>query len=85
MRGKVPKDVHKMVKSSTPVLLMSGERDPVTPPAFGDRVAKGLGHSKHVVFPHASHGNFGVCGNRMVAAFFDAGKVEGLDTACLSF
>src|SRR4029077_7523099 len=61
VRGAVPKDVHQLVKSNVPVLLISGARDSVTPPAFAERVAKQLPNSLHIVFPESSHGNFGLC------------------------
>jgi len=82
VRGAVPKDVHALVHSNVPVLLISGARDSVTPPAFGDRVAKGLPNSLHVVFPESSHGNWGLCGQQVQAAFFDRGSVQGLDVSC---
>jgi pimeloyl-ACP methyl ester carboxylesterase len=51
VRGTVPSDVHQLVKSDVPVLLISGERDSVTPPSFAARVAKQLPNSLHIVFP----------------------------------
>lgn len=36
-RGKVPADVHELVRSDVPVLLLSGERDPVTPPEMAEQ------------------------------------------------
>jgi pimeloyl-ACP methyl ester carboxylesterase len=83
-RGPVPKDVHALVQSQVPVLLLSGARDSVTPPSFGDRVAKQLPNSLHIVFPEASHGNWGFCGIKIVADFIDRGSVEGLDVSCVS-
>lgn len=74
VRGAVPKDVHKLVRSGVPVLLLSGERDPVTPPSFAERVAEGLPNSKHVVFPQGGHGNWGRRGVEMVTAFVEAGR-----------
>ena len=84
VRGAVPKDVHELVHSNVPVLLISGARDSVTPPSFGERVAKGLPNSLHVVFPESSHGNWGPCGNVIQAAFFDRGSVQGLDVSCVA-
>jgi pimeloyl-ACP methyl ester carboxylesterase len=85
-RAAVPADVHEPVRSTVPVLLISGERDPVTPPAFGQRVAKNLPNSLHLVLPHGSHG--GVDGSPCVAAlardFLARASVAGLDTACLA-
>ncbi len=59
VRGPVPANVHQTVRSNVPALLISGGRDPVTPPGFAERVAVGLPNSRHLVFPDASHGNWG--------------------------
>jgi len=84
VRGPVPKDVHQLVRSNVPVLLLSGARDAVTPPSFAERVAKQLPNSRHVIFPESSHGNFGFCGIKLIAEFIDRGSVEGLDVSCVS-
>jgi pimeloyl-ACP methyl ester carboxylesterase len=84
VRGEVPPDVHTLVRSDVPVLLMSGNRDPVTPPEFGDRVASQLPNSRHVIFPEASHGGVGECGRSLMTDFIERGTVKGLDTSCVS-
>src|SRR6185436_7325560 len=55
-RGKVPKDYSKLVASNVPALILSGQRDPVTPPEYGDRVARHLPNSLHIVVPSGGHG-----------------------------
>jgi pimeloyl-ACP methyl ester carboxylesterase len=82
VRGAIPRDFHQLVRSPVPVLLLSGERDSVTPPPFAERVAKQLPNSLHVVFPEASHGNWGACGNRIWADFIERGSVQDLDVSC---
>jgi pimeloyl-ACP methyl ester carboxylesterase len=84
VRGAVPRDVHELVHSDVPVLLLSGARDSVTPPAFAERVAKNLPNSLSVVFPESSHGNWGVCGDRIMAEFLEHGSVKGLDLECVA-
>ncbi len=84
VRGQVPEDVHTLVRSNVPVLLMSGNRDPVTPPSFAERVAKQLPNSLHVVFPEASHGIAGECGSDLKTQFIERGSVQGLDTSCVT-
>jgi pimeloyl-ACP methyl ester carboxylesterase len=83
VRGEVPADVHELSRSKVPVLLMSGNLDPVTPPAFGERVAKQLPNSLHVIFSNASHGGAGWCGRNLMVEFIEKGSVRGLDTACV--
>ncbi len=82
VRGPVPRDVHELVHTDVPVLLLSGGRDSVTPPAFAERAAKYMTNSLHVVFPESSHGNFGACGFRIQDEFFERGSVKGLDVSC---
>jgi pimeloyl-ACP methyl ester carboxylesterase len=82
-RAPVPADVHAPVHSNVPALLMSGYRDPVTPPSFGERVARNLPNSRHIVFPQGSHGGAGPCARELMAAFIERGSVQGLDTSCI--
>jgi pimeloyl-ACP methyl ester carboxylesterase len=84
VRGSVPADVHALVQSNVPVLLISGYRDPVTPPSFAERVAKELPNSLLVVFPEASHGGEGECGRDLMTEFIERGSVQGLDTSCVT-
>lgn len=75
------------VQSNKPVLILSGEWDPVTPPAHGDAVAKTLTNSLHVVVPDGAH-SFAqlinnVCIDRVVAQFISSGAVKDLDTGCV--
>lgn len=82
--GPVPKDVHELVRSDIPVLLITGAHDPVTPPEFAERVAKGLPNSQQLVFPESSHGNLNTCGIGIAIDFLDRGSIQGLDLVCVS-
>ncbi len=44
------------VSSTIPTLIFSGEYDPLTPVAWGERVAAGLENSFHFVIPRGGHG-----------------------------
>lgn len=83
-RGAVSADVHQPVVSDVPALLFSGERDPVTPPEFGERVVKGLSHGRLLIVPHGSHGADGPCADGVTKHFVESGTVEGLDTSCVT-
>jgi len=72
-----------LVRSNVPVLLLSGERDPVTPPADAAEVAKGFPHGLWVQIPHGSHAGGGDCEERVVADFLARGSVQGLDVSCM--
>src|SRR5437773_3211376 len=55
-RGEIPTDFLERIFLDTPVLIFSGNMDPVTPPKYGDEVASYLPNSRHVVIPEAGHG-----------------------------
>jgi fermentation-respiration switch protein FrsA (DUF1100 family) len=73
------------VSSDSPVLILSGEADPVTPPENGERVAKTLPNSLHLVVTGQGHNViFRGCLPRVASDFIEQGTVQGLDTACVS-
>ncbi len=83
-RGMVDASYYEPVTSSIPTLVMSGEVDPVTPPEWGEAVAKTLSNSTHLVMPGTGHTPGGTgCGQRVMKSFIDLGTVEGIDTACV--
>jgi pimeloyl-ACP methyl ester carboxylesterase len=83
-RGQAPAEARTLVSSTVPVLLLSGEADPVTPPENGERVATALPNSRHLVAVGQGHGVAGRgCLPRVMADFVAAGSVAGLDAACV--
>jgi pimeloyl-ACP methyl ester carboxylesterase len=83
-RGTMPRDFHDAVKSDRPVLLLSGELDPVTPPRYADEVQRTLPNSRHFTFRGQGHSVMGVgCGPRLVAEFIAAASAKSLDGSCL--
>lgn len=74
--------------SAIPTLLISGERDPVTPVSNGAAVASHLSRSLHLVVPSGAHGSEGMTGadclERLADDFVRAGGIESLDTACVA-
>jgi pimeloyl-ACP methyl ester carboxylesterase len=83
-RGTVDASFYEPVQSSIPTLILSGEIDPVTPPVWGDEVAKTLPNSRHIVIPGTGHTAGGTgCGRRLIKAFVDAGTTADLDTSCV--
>ncbi len=81
-RGEVPAGFASEVSSEVPVLLISGERDPATPPRWGEQVSRGLKRSRHVVFGRGAHSGRSPCVRRLLGAFLARGSVEGLDASC---
>jgi pimeloyl-ACP methyl ester carboxylesterase len=83
-RGTVDASFYEPVQSSIPTLILSGEIDPVTPPVWGDEVAKTLPNSRHIVMAGTGHTAGGTgCGRRLIKAFVDAGTPANLDTSCV--
>jgi pimeloyl-ACP methyl ester carboxylesterase len=83
-QGKVAEDFYQPVTSDRPVLLLSGEGDPVTPPSWGDQVAQTLKNAKHFVVPGAGHGTTPRgCVPQLIGKFLDQASVADLDPACL--
>jgi fermentation-respiration switch protein FrsA (DUF1100 family) len=82
--GSVPGDFHKPFKSSIPTLILSGERDPVTPPRFAAEVLKGLSNGRVLTLKGMGHGELTIgCMPRLVYEFVDKLDPKQLDATCL--
>lgn len=84
-RATIADEYYEPATSSRPTLIFSGEIDPITPPSWGEHVARSLSQSRHFVVPGAGHGasNRG-CAPELVAQFLDAGSAAALDGTCLT-
>ena len=85
-KGIVDSKYADAVKSDKPVLILTGEWDPVTPPSQGDAVAKTLPNSLHIVVNDGAHALGGLqgaeCIDNLIAQFVERGSVKDLDTSC---
>jgi pimeloyl-ACP methyl ester carboxylesterase len=86
-RGEIPPGFHDPVSSNAPVLIFSGNMDPVTPPKYGEDVGKHLPDSRHVIIPEAGHGVDGLtdpgCIDRIAIEFLDKGDAKNIDVSCV--
>jgi pimeloyl-ACP methyl ester carboxylesterase len=83
-RGEIPEDYRDPVRADAPVLLLSGGRDPSTPPTWGHRAVQGLANGRHIVFPHGGHGVGDTpCGTAIVRDFFSGVPPAELDDSCV--
>ena len=83
-RGVLPGGYSTPVRSNLPVLLISGEYDPIDGIELARRVAGHLPNSLHVVAPHvAHHPQFPGCTRALVTRFLEQGSVKGLDASCV--
>jgi pimeloyl-ACP methyl ester carboxylesterase len=83
--GVIDDDFREPVRSARPVLLLSGEHDPVTPPVYAERViAAGLSNARHIVGRAQGHGLAPVgCVPRLIRDFIETADPDSPDTACL--
>ncbi|WP_084144580.1 alpha/beta hydrolase [Ferrimonas kyonanensis] len=73
------------IDSDIPTLLLSGDKDPATPPSWGTRAQAGLRNSSHLIAPHATHGvAFQTCAPRLIQQLIESGSPHHLDSECLS-
>lgn len=73
------------VQSDRPVLLLSGQADPVTPPSNAEQVAQKLSNSLQIVAPGQGHNVImRGCIPRIFADFIEKGTIQGLDTTCVN-
>jgi pimeloyl-ACP methyl ester carboxylesterase len=84
-RGPVDEDFSNPLRSDAPVLILSGENDPVTPPSYGELILKTLPNAKHLVLAGQGHGQLAVgCMPRVVSQFIAGGSATELNDECLS-
>lgn len=82
-RGALPGGYHQLVRSDVPVLLLTGELDPVTPPQHAEATRAGLSHGRALVVPGVGHGATPQgCVPALVYDFLEAGTADALDAGC---
>lgn len=83
-RGARPEGFRSPLRGEFPVLLVSGEFDPVTPPRYGDEVASHLSHARHLVLPGQGHSLLGTgCMPKLAAQFIERADALELDASCI--
>ena len=82
--GSRPPHFKQPVVSDKPVLLLSGQYDPVTPPRYAEQVAKSLSNSRNLVAKGQGHTPMGVgCMPRLLKEFVEKLQPRTLDASCL--
>jgi pimeloyl-ACP methyl ester carboxylesterase len=77
--------IDRAATSSVPALILSGEHDPVTPPATGDAMTRHFPNHQHLVVPGAAHNvSFSGCVPDLIASFIERGSADGIDASCVS-
>ncbi|MCC7634473.1 alpha/beta hydrolase [Stenotrophomonas rhizophila] len=82
--GSRPADFTAPFNSTLPILLLSGEFDPVTPPRYAEQVLKTLPNGRHLLAKGQGHGTLGAgCMPRLLGQFLDSTDAKALDARCL--
>ena len=83
-RAEIPADFKDPVRSDVPVLLLSGEDDPVTPPSNAAIAAQNLTNSLSLIAPGQGHNViYRGCLPLIASDFIDVGAGKDLKTGCL--
>ena len=83
-KGTLPGDFHEPLKSDKPVLLLSGEFDPVTPPRYGEQVLQGFANGRHLVARGQGHNVLPQgCAPKLMGKFLETADAKALDAKCL--
>lgn len=82
--GVIDDDFKEAVNSDIPTLVLSGSADPVTPPAYGDMVAKNLTRQVHVINEDQGHMQSPLgCIPQIMAQLVATASVENLSLDCV--
>jgi pimeloyl-ACP methyl ester carboxylesterase len=83
--GIMDGDLREPLTTDVPTLILSGEEDPITPPAYGDRVHQALPNSLHLVAKGQGHGVAPRgCLPRLIADFVERADLKTLDATCVA-
>jgi hypothetical protein len=82
VRGNVPQSFIDPVKSSIPVLMISGEVDGSSPAWFGAQAVKYLTNGSQVNIRYYGHQIDDPCVIRIEDEFIERGSFKGIDTSC---
>ena len=82
--GPIDEGFKSPLATNLPVLLLSGDADPITPPRYADLAAVDLENATHLIGKHQGHGQISVgCTPRLVADFIDTADPGSIDASCL--
>ena len=82
--GPIDDDFKEPLKTDLPILLLSGDADPITPPRYADMAAVELTNATHLIGKNQGHGQMAVgCTPQIIAAFIETADPSNLDTECM--
>lgn len=82
-KGERPADFNEPATGDTPVLVLAGELDPVTPPRYGEQIVRTLTRARLLVAKGQGHSVMGRgCLPKLVSQFMDRLDPAGLNATC---
>ena len=82
--GPIDEGFKAPVATDLPVLLLSGDADPITPPRYAELAAVDFSNATHLVGKHQGHGQLAVgCTSKLVADFVEAADPGAIDAKCM--
>ncbi len=82
--GVIDDEFKVAVATDIPVLLLSGEADPITPPAYADLAAVDFDNAIHLTGRKQGHGQAPRgCVADIIGEFVESASIDGLDAACM--
>ena len=82
--GPVDDEFKVPLATAIPVLLLSGDADPITPPRYAELAAVDLGNARHLIGKGQGHGQLGVgCMPELLEDFVATADLDALDASCL--
>jgi len=82
--GKADAGENEPVTSDIPTLVLQGEFDPITPPAWGRHATETLSHSYYYLYPGVGHGAVASECARSMMIDFILNPTQAPDDACIA-
>jgi len=81
-RGALPDDYFEPVRSSLPVLMLSGDIDPSTPMQWAEEALKFLPNGRQIILRNTPHIYGSDCAQNLIIEFIAHGSAKQLDASC---
>lgn len=82
--GPIDPEFKAALATDIPVLLLSGDADPITPPRYAELAAVDLGNALHLIGKDQGHGQIAVgCMPRLIETFIRTADPGAVDAECL--
>jgi pimeloyl-ACP methyl ester carboxylesterase len=83
-QGPIDSDFKVPLNTDIPVLLLSGDADPITPPSYAELAMLDMTNALHLTGVHQGHGQLAVgCTPRLFAEFVETADPAALDASCM--